>query len=63
MFAIPNLIIICSFKLETEASLLLNMTRLSLDTYGSQMAIGNLLHTRKTEVRVARYEHIYFDTL
>ncbi|KAM0788347.1 hypothetical protein ACM66B_001488 [Microbotryomycetes sp. NB124-2] len=41
---------IVSFKLETDANLLIPKARTALDRYGHQVVIGNLLHDRKHKV-------------
>ncbi|KAF8337040.1 phosphopantothenate-cysteine ligase, partial [Cantharellus anzutake] len=41
---------IVSFKLETDGSLLIPKAQQSLERYGHQVVIGNMLHTRKYEV-------------
>ncbi|KAJ7467918.1 DNA/pantothenate metabolism flavoprotein, partial [Mycena latifolia] len=41
---------IVSFKLETDAHLLIPKTRAALERYGHQVVIGNELHTRKVQV-------------
>ena len=42
----------CSFKLETEKSILRQKAECAVSKYGSQMVIGNLLQTRHDEVWV-----------
>ncbi|KAJ3091031.1 hypothetical protein HK102_001902 [Quaeritorhiza haematococci] len=41
---------VVSFKLETDPSLLLKKAHASLDRYGHQIVIGNILNTRKRQV-------------
>ena len=41
---------IASFKLETDASLLIPKSKRALEVYGHQVVIGNLLNTRKFEI-------------
>ncbi|KAF8314054.1 DFP-domain-containing protein [Clavulina sp. PMI_390] len=41
---------VVSFKLETDPELLIPKARASLERYGHQVVIGNMLHTRKWEV-------------
>jgi len=41
---------IVSFKLETDPSILIPKARTSIERYGHQLVIGNLLNTRKYEV-------------
>ncbi len=43
---------VASFKLETDANLLVPKARQALAKYGHSLVIGNLLQTRKTEVQL-----------
>ena len=38
------------FQLETDSSLLIGKAKQALEKYQHQIVIGNILHTRKTEV-------------
>uniref|UniRef100_A0A914W7S2 DNA/pantothenate metabolism flavoprotein C-terminal domain-containing protein n=1 Tax=Plectus sambesii TaxID=2011161 RepID=A0A914W7S2_9BILA len=46
---VPNAFVV-SFKLETDVDLLTKKSRQSLEHYGHQLVIGNILDKRKTEV-------------
>ncbi|PVZ98812.1 hypothetical protein BB558_005183 [Smittium angustum] len=53
----PNSFII-SFKLETDEKMLEPKARLSLEKYGHQAVVANMLHTRKQVVWIIQKEHI-----
>lgn len=45
---------VCSFKLETDASILLRKSRAALRTYDFNAVLANELHTRYAELRIVR---------
>lgn len=47
---------VVSFKLETDPSLLMGKATQALEKYQHQIVIGNILHTRKTEVCMVTQE-------
>jgi len=54
---VPNAFLV-SFKLETDPSILIQKARSSIELYGVDCVVANLLHNRYDEVRLVDLDHV-----